>query len=369
MTRFTAQDLADLLTGAVLYGSGGGGPVAMGDLMRTKILAQPVQPQIAEMDDVGDDDWVVIVAGVGSPDAAKDFDPSCAVVALECLEEKMGIRFGYVMAAEIGAGNSFMPIYVAAQMTSKGRDVKALDVAGSDRAVPSITMSSFAADGVEVGWFMVANHDHHEGARVGDAAEASGKMRAVITKPEYAQVAGLAIWPMQGRVMKASAVPRTFGKALTLGRALREAGTVDRKVAAATRLMGGKVLGRGTLAEFDSETSGSFDSGRAVVALPGGTSLIVLNKNENLLAWRSDLPHPVAIGPDLISYMCAETGAPFSNAEAKDHKGREVIVLASPASGAMRAPEIVEVFRGAMATMGGYPGPAVPLGALGDPET
>ena len=364
MTQYSRQDLSDLLTGAVLYGSGGGGPVAMGKLMMEKILSQRVQPEIVSIDDMPDDAWTVIVAGVGSPAAAKDFDPSCAVVALEQLEKKMGVTFDYVMAAEIGAGNSFMPIYVAAEMTSKGRVVKALDVAGSDRAVPTITMSTFAAGGVDVDYFMVANHDHHEGMKVGDAAEASDKMRAVITQKAFDQVAGLAIWPMQGATARKFAVSGTFTKALRLGQGMRESQSIDDKLATAAELMGAKVLGRGILSEFDSETSGSFDSGRAVVTLSDGAKLIILNKNENLLAWRSDLPHPVTIGPDLVSYLSVETGAPFSNAEAESYKGKEIVVLASPASDAMRQEAIVAVFQGVLQTMGGYPGPAVPLSDL-----
>lgn len=356
MVDLTKQGLTDMLNGATLYGSGGGGPYAMGVKVIDDIIKSGKTPTVVAPEDVADDDWCVIAAGVGSPNAAASFDPSVVCEAVTDLGKAMGVTMKYVMAAEIGAGNTFMPLYVASQL-----GLGAVDGAGSSRAVPAITMSKFAAEGVPVRELMVANTQKKVGLIVGTAAEASAPMRAVISDPAFGQVAGLAIWPMQGKDMKRSIIPGTYGMAQKLGTILREA-AADEKVNVVCELLGGRVLGVGTLTDTSETTGGGFDMGECTVKLADGANLVILNKNENLIAWRSDQSSPVTIAPDLVSYMLKD-GTVFSNVELENYKGKEIVVIAAPAGPEMRNPSIVEAFRETLATMG-YPGPATPLGDL-----
>ena len=307
---------------------------------------------------MGDDDWAVIAAGVGSPDASAGFDPSVVDVAVKALGQAMGIDITHAMAAEIGAGNSTLPLYLSAC-----HGYTALDVAGSSRSVPSITMSSFAAAGVPVTQMMIANHDHQVGVTIETAAEAAAPMRAIISAPGFGQVAGIALWPMQGSVVKKHAVRGTFTMAQQLGAAYRKVHTAGGDVAAAMAdAMGGRIIGHGTVEAMVSTTSGGFDFGRLRVKLDGGATLSVFNKNENLIAWSSERPTPLAIAPDLISYVM-DDGALITNAGIGGRTGQGVSVIAAPADDDMRDPAIVAAFREALSSMG-YPGPATPLGDL-----
>ena len=356
------RGLTDMLNGATLLGSGGGGPYEIGEQVIEKILATGKTPNVVDAQDMPDDAWAVIAAGVGSPNAAGGFDPSVASDAVRAMGEAMGVTFEYIMAAEIGAGNTFMPLFVADDM-----DIAALNVAGSSRAVPAITMSTFAADSVPVNELMVANHDQKVGISVKWAKNASGPMRAVISDPSFGQIAGLAIWPMQGKTVKKSAIRGTYNMAQELGAALRKGIKDGDPVAAVCDHLGGKVLARGKLLSHTESTSGGFDMGSVMVEIPASgsdaaTELIILNKNENLIAWRSDKNTPLTIAPDLISYMLPD-GTVFSNVQIPAHIGKEIVVIASPAGPNMRKPGIVDAFKEVLSAMG-YPGPATELGNL-----
>ena len=351
------EELEDMLTGAVLYGSGGGGPKAIGQTIIKSILESGKSSQVVEADEMPDDAWAVVTAGVGSPDAAVDFDCTVVSQAVRGLGKAMGVTFGYAMAAEIGAGNTFTPLFVAADL-----GIKALNVAGSTRAVPEITMSSFAAKNVPVSHIMVANHGHQVGITIENAAEASGPMRAVVSDPAFGNVAGLAIWPMRGSTVKASAMRGTFDMARELGAALRRGRGAGDPVGAVLKHLDGRVLVRGKLKSMDEATGGGFDRGTVVVEDADRSSVVIFNQNENLIAWSSASSRPLTIAPDLISYML-EDGTVFSNVEAPDYEGRDIVVLAAPTDPRMREAGIVDAFRGALSAIG-YPGPTTPLAEL-----
>lgn len=355
--RLDKEGLEDMLNGATLLGSGGGGPIAIGEQVIEKILKTGKAPKVADAEDMPDDAWAVIAAGVGSPDAAGGFDPTVASDAVRAMEKQMGITIDYIMAAEIGAGNTFMPLFVADDM-----GITALNVAGSSRAVPAITMSTFSADKVPVDQMMVANHNQQVGISVKWAADASNPMRAVISDPAFGQIAGLAIWPMQGKTVKKSAIRSTYNKAQELGAKLRQGIKDGHPVEAVCDHLGGKVIADGKLVSHSESTAGGFDMGRVTVETGDGAELIVLNKNENLIAWRSDRSHPVTIGPDLVSYMTRD-GKVFSNVLIPEHVGKDMVVIASPAGEHMRKEGIVAEFRSVLAGMG-YPGPATKLDEL-----
>lgn len=356
MKRLTETDLETILNGAALLGSGGGGPRAIGDqiIKAVKKSGRPVE--VAAPEEIGDDDWLAIAAGIGSPDSVKNgFDFAVVTAAYKDLAAELGVEFKAVMAAEIGSGNTFMPMWVASDM-----GIPVVDGAGASRAVPSITMNSFAAAGIDVAHLMLATEDRKVGLSVKTAAEAAGPLRAVISDPSFGQVAGIALWAMRGATMKSHIIPGTITDAREAGSTLATLHCGEGWASAAASALHGRLLGVGRITEASESTAGGFDMGRVTFSIGDGVSLVVLNKNENLIAWRSDRTSPVAIGPDLICYLASD-GTAFSNAELVH--GSDVAVIALPAGSKMRDDFIVAQFRAALLSLG-YPGPCLPLNSL-----
>lgn len=351
MRNLSKNDLNNILNGATFLGSGGGGPRSIGKQIIETIGKSGNPVTLASPDEVPDDAWLAIAAGIGSPDAAKGFDASVVTLAYKELASSINVDFSYVMAAEIGAGNSFMPIYVGHEM-----NIPVVDGAGASRAVPSITMNSFAANDINVNQLMLANHSRKVGLAIETAAEASGPLRAVISDPSFGQVAGIALWAMTGATMKKYIISGTVTMAQKVGAALATASAPD-KASTIADLLGGKMIGTGKISNSSETTAGGFDMGQVTVSLDDGADLVILNKNENLIAWRSDRSSPVTIGPDLICYIAAD-GTPFSNAELITDQ--QISVVAIPADDEMRNPNIVSAFREALSSIG-YPGPYYPM--------
>ena len=350
------DDLADLLNGATFYGSGGGGPKKMGEIVNALIKKKGF-PKMVPPSAMADDDWAVIAAGVGSPEASGDFKPEVVAHAVDVMETAMSadmgkdIKLSHMMAVEIGAGNTYMPI--ASAIT---RGCAVIDGAAASRAIPKITMSTLAAAGIDVGYMTLANDDAQMTLKAGAASTLSAPMRSLLSNPPFDQVAGLAIWPIQGKVVKELAIAGTITKAREFGAAVRKA---DNKVQAAIDASGGVLLGQG-VATTNTQIGGAFDHTVVTVTSKEGTELQasaqVLNiiaLNENLFA-STAADGPVAAAPDLISYIHPKTGVVVSNVELKDQD--EIAVIGSPAGPKMLQGTILAQFKEVLQDPVGYYG-------------
>ncbi|NNE34540.1 MAG: DUF917 family protein, partial [Rhodothermales bacterium] len=131
------QDLEDILNGTCILGSGGGGPYSVGNALIEPIM-KAGGVKLIEPSEAGDADHMAVAAGVGSPEAATS-DPGAfakiPVIAFDALAKMRGVTFDNVLSVEIGAGNSFVPMAVAAT-----QGIPMIDGSGAGRAVPSLTM-------------------------------------------------------------------------------------------------------------------------------------------------------------------------------------------------------------------------------------
>ncbi len=93
----------------------------------------------------------------------------------------------------------------------------------------------------------------------------------------------------------------------------------------------------------------------------GEPDLTLYALNENMVAWRDDLAHPLAVGPDSLCYVTSD-GHAFTNANLADFSGPEhcIHLIGLEALPALRAPSILAAYRSVLIPMG-YPGPYRPL--------
>jgi uncharacterized protein len=356
----SSTGLGDLLVGACVLGAGGGGPFSLGETLLAGIREHGTPVRLADPASMPGEAFAAVAAGVGSPDAAASGFPfDAATRAFEALAEGRAEPFSYVLPGEVGAANSLLPMTVA---VTKG--IPVLDAAGAPRAIPALDMCTYASRGVPIGTVVLANDTERLSFDAPDPAVADAAMRGIVAGGTFRQDAGVALWAMDGDAVRKAALAGTTRRAIALGAALREAreGGAD-PVQAATQFLGGRVLFRGTIAEWTEQTAGGFDLGCVVLAT-GKRSFRILNQNENLIAWSDETRHPLALAPDLICYLTAD-GRPFSNADRAIPGTGEVAVIGAPVDAAMRDPAIVAAFL-PLLRQAGYGGPYLPIEQLWD---
>jgi DUF917 family protein len=357
----TRQDLEDILAGACILGCGGGGPLVLGAQLLEDVIKLGVPP-LRSPDDVDNAQMTAVSACAGSPTASAvgAFPYQVATSAFRALEKLTKKKLSCVLPGEVGAGNSFIPMLVAAQT-----GLPLLDAAGARRAMTTLQEATFAAAGLAPSPVSMADDQSNVSFSVATVPQADQVMRAVMSSGTFPNFAGVAFWLMDGKAMKSAAIHGTLSYTLALGKKLREARTGGGDAVEVVRVfLGGKILFRGRLAGTPVETSVSgFDVGRTTIASADGhTTCTVYNQNENLIAWRSDRSAPIGMGPDLLCWITAD-GQPFSNATpdvVKYATGKEIVLIGAPSVAASRASSIIGAYLALLLPMG-YGGGYVPV--------
>ena len=378
-TVFGRQDLHDILLGDVLLSSGGGGSYENGLDLLEKILVLPV-PEIKciAIDEFGDDDWAAVVAPVGSPIAFRENPPTRGpLTAFRLLEEAVGkqfpktrgdqeaFEFKSVLPIETGSGAHFVALWIAGY-----RQIPILDADGGGRAFPKIPLCTYAAAAEKIKELSIApvvlstELGVDEGGtevlvEQDDPGTIDDLCRIVVVNDVFKSIAALACYPMSGSIVKTESVVYRGGvtSARDVGKILREAsanGPVepDQLVKNIARVLGRKVavLSSGLVLDVKTESHGGFDFGTVTIKdRDRKQNVVVVNQNENLIAWSDKKPHPIAMAPDLICYVGLD-GQPYSNVEIGDVK--EVILLGIQAPEILRNSYFVEGYEDVVRTMG-----------------
>ena len=74
MRKLHKQDIVEILYGATLLGAGGGGSLCFGLDMLKKLeeTGEIIELDLLELNEIGDDEYAAMVAGLGSPVAMLD---------------------------------------------------------------------------------------------------------------------------------------------------------------------------------------------------------------------------------------------------------------------------------------------------------
>lgn len=353
MPEYVREDLEDVLRGAALLGSGGGGPIRAGEEMIARIVAETggrVQVLSAPFAELRDEDLAVVVCDVGGAEGAVPGQPEATWRAFERLAETLGRRPAAVLPIEVGPENSLAPMMVAARA-----GIPVLDGDGARRAVPRLGMTAFAACHKAPGPAALAGIDgplavFHD---VAGADELEAVLRPLLAAPgaRFHNSAGLALWPLSGADARQVVVPGGLDLARSIGRALRGRGSRDpMAVLQEIPELGARALARGRLRRRDTGGDG-LDREEVVLEEAGGRLVRAFSVNELLVAWREDEASPLATAPDLIALMTAD-GEPFTMAEARDHADQEVVLVGATAVKILREGPILALFRDALLELG-----------------
>ena len=336
-----------------MLGVGGGGPRVLGESLVTSVLKLG-PPTIAAPEDVANTAFMAVSACAGSPTAAavNPFPFEVATTAYRELAVQTGRRFDYVLAGEVGAGNSFIPMLVAAQL-----GLPLIDGSGARRAMTTLPEATFAA-AVRISPIVVADLMTKVVFSTDSAELADPVLRAIMSSGTFPDFAGVAFWSMDGAAMKGTVIPNTLDYARHLGQTLREAKGKD-PVQAVCGFLKGKTLFRGKIVASSEQQIAGFDLGRTTLkSSVGEAQCTVYNQNENLIAWSSEKATPLGMGPDLLCWLTAD-GEPFTNAPPDIKKyvqDKEVVLIGAPSPAQSRTASIIAAYMAILRQIG-YAGP------------
>ena len=164
MKKLNKQDLHDILLGAAIVGTGGGGSLTEGIKLVDKAYDEGCEFILAEVNEIPDD------ALIGSPyncgsigklstkqqkkyNELPQIKEAKEVAAIKVLEEYIGKEFYGVFATELGGGNTAAALNVAARL---GKPIIDADPAG--RSVPCLQHSTLFLNKVSITPMGLANN-------------------------------------------------------------------------------------------------------------------------------------------------------------------------------------------------------------------
>lgn len=337
------DDLEDLARGAAFLGTGGGGDPHIGRLVAGEAFARHGAPRILAPADLPDDALVCSIAGFGAPtvQVEKLIRGDEVMAALDRLEAHLGRRVDALLPAEIGGGNSLLPLAAGAM-----RGLPVIDGDGMGRAFPELQMNSFSLNGIRATPLVVIDEYHNSAVIQAVTDKVAEDMTRALAIQMGLRVF-IACFPMDGARMKAAVVPGTLSAALAVGRAIRQGrrggdpvGSLVDCLRATPPYGGGAILFDGKIIDLERRTADGFASGLArVAALEGGDVADVLFQNENLVVRAGD--KVLAIVPDLICIVDRDTGEPIPTQSLR--YGQRIRIVAVPAPAQLRSDAALRV--------------------------
>lgn len=333
------QDIDDLVRGATLLGTGGGGSPEEGGRLLRRELAEGHRIEWVDKEAVSDDEWTACVSFMGNraPLTAEEkrkrqdlglhewkFENNL-VEAVRRLQDYLGVGVRVIVAPELGGSNTPGPLATGARL---GIPVVDGDYAG--RALPEIAQMTPCVLGKPIlpivsvdKW---GNSTIIEEAVNYELAERIGKMLAMAAFGNT----GLA-FAIQGSVMKEAIIPGTLSECYKLGKAMREIRNRSKHpVDDIVDLCEGWLLFEGKVTEKKWEVIDGYYCGTHQIEGTDryqGHRLKVWFKNENHLTWLDDKIYVTS--PDLITQIDLATCEPIPNHELKEEQSIAIIGMKS----------------------------------------
>lgn len=213
-----------IVNGASFLASGGGGGVSSANDVIENIVCFAKEVRVVEVDEVSSDDSLLVICGVGAPDAPNLNFKDSPTYGLQGLQTATGKHFHYVLPIEVGAMNSMIPLLACANL-----GIPFIDADGAGRSVPQMSMCTYALKGFDTQDTLVVSEENNQyPLHPKNAVEMEAQVREVVsTKLEDAGT--VATWPMRGSDIKTSEalVPGSLKLAHRIGIAMASAKPLD----------------------------------------------------------------------------------------------------------------------------------------------
>lgn len=321
MRDLSQQDLTDLVEGAAVFSSGGGGDPVVGLNVVEKLLEKRRTVRLIEPSEVPEDAVVVSFACVGAT-ANVAYHGDAAVKTLSSLEKFLGTSVFALIPVELGAFSTLAALDVAAR-----HGIPVVDADGAGRAVPETHLQAYMIDGVASAPTVIADLDAKKTLLVKRGDPKSVEQIARRLSAEWNQMVYAAGVVLTGKQVRSSPVLNTLSTSIRMGMLLRKA--VD-PLRAILRENSGFSLFEGVVTDLKNETKDAFTW--TTLEMTGthsheGSELKMKSKNGFLIAYKDR--KPVAMAPDIITVVNSETckTVPAENTV----EGNKLVILGIPA--------------------------------------
>jgi hypothetical protein len=342
------EELKDIIQGATLLGSGGGGSPKSVLKLLDKIFEKRRFVEIVSPNEVPDNARVVATGGMGSPAVLlKEGWKGEELYAVEKMEKLIG-KIDYLVPAFTGP-LPFAGIFFA----SATKDLSVVDGDGAGRGTPELDQTTFYLGGVRMEPVCLAEPKGNSVFLYPRDTSMGLEMARAITQV-FGMSAGIACYPMNGKQLKATVVPGTLTLAERIGRALREAKEGRKDIIEATlKVIDGYLLAKGKVKKKTEELKATFDVGKVEMG-----EITVGYIYENIIAWKGK--KPVAMLPDSICWLGLD-GSPLTNTDIKE--GMKVAAIGIKSDDKWRVPKGLELIKPTLSIFG-YKGEYEPIEEL-----
>ncbi|MFC3152055.1 DUF917 domain-containing protein [Litoribrevibacter euphylliae] len=346
MKSYTESDLKLVVNGASFLASGGGGSVAAANNVVKNIIGFASSVDVITVDELDDSDNLMMICGVGAPDAKNmNFEDSPGY-AFDLLQAMTGHKYHGIFPIEVGAMNSVIPMLACAQ-----RGMPIVDGDGAGRSVPQMDMCTYAEKNFTCSNTIVVSEERKSfPLHPQNAQQLESQVRNVVST-ELHDIGTTGTWTVTGADMKQPGA--IVAGSLSLAREIGVAMASDQPLNNVSMLLNdfypsSSVLAKkATVIDCTNTVQDGFDVGSINLqdADDANRTIKIFFVNESLLAavYEQGELSSVMMGPDMICCMGVD-GQPMTNSEiANDYEqGKDVSIslVWVEAVKAIRTPEM-----------------------------
>ena len=350
MRTLNREDLVNILYGAAILGTGGGGSLTEGIELIDEALAAGKTFRLASFDDLAPEDLIGTPYGCGAisplteaerkkyarlPEAQENF----YILCMKQMEAYMGKELKAVISTELGGHNTATALYCGAMA-----DKLIVDGDPAGRSVPGLQHSTYYLHNVPMCPISVMNK-FGEGAvvtSVFDDERAEDLVRALAVVSQ--NIVAVMDHVNTAEVLKNAVIRGAISPSEAIGKAFLTAKAQGGDfVSAVTEAGKGKPMFRGVVTKSTYETRDGFTFGDTEIRGAGeyaGHTLRVWYQNENIISW---LDGEIFVTvPDLICLFDLDEKMPQLNTYARE--GENVAVIALPAPNEWTTQRGLEIF-------------------------
>lgn len=349
MRELTIQEVYDILLGAAIVGTGGGGDLDAGIALVTEAYEDGCKFKLAEMDDLEDDALIGTPYGCGSvsplnkkqKEAFATFEKintTAEVAAVEAIQDYYGQELYGMIATELGGMNTAVALEAAARM---GKAIIDADPAG--RSVPCLQHSTYYLNDIPIYPMSIANV-------LGDSLiltkaisdERAESLTRALAVASFNHV-GVVDHPNKWGVLKNTLIKNTISMCLEVGSQSRIAQlngeNIGHKIC---EVLDAYVVFEGVISKADWEDKDGFTFGNIYITGSGSFSeetFHVWLQNENIMSWKNG--DVFATVPDSINIINNDRNMPLLNPHAE--VGMHVTVVVVKAYDEWRTEKGIEI--------------------------
>ncbi|GLU50324.1 DUF917 domain-containing protein [Nocardiopsis ansamitocini] len=330
------NNLPDYARGAAILGAGGGGSTQVGLLAALQAVEELGPVEVIPVDAVPDDELVLPVAGLGSPDITleKIGNPEQGRWLRAMIERETGRPVHAMMASEVGGNNALLPVMWAAHA-----GLPLVDADGMGRAYPEMQMISMHLAGIPATpTALVDERGHSMMFRDMDAHWLERVARAVAVA--FGGFACTSDHILTGAQARTATVLGSVSKAIRIGEVISSA-RHDR-IGGVLRHLDGRVLINGKVSDVYRRTVDGFVRGSVLIdgiREDKGRLVRVEIQNENLVVMEDG--EILASVPDIITLLDAQTSDVIFTELLR--YGQRVSLLVLPSPDIWRSPRGLEL--------------------------